>query len=114
MDKEQAKNLKNKIHLLTFFITQCEKVDPLETDENEWHPDFEEAISQILFVNEHGYLEEDEMHELNELFGKWSRRFRQLGLHDEDLETWTTGEDAVEGEILEMLKAHLDSINSDD
>jgi len=109
MNEQEAIRLKNKIHLLTFFITQCEEVDPLEEDENEWHEDFEQAISQILFVNEHGYLEEDEMHRLNELYQKWSKRFEKLGLDEKPLETWREGENAIEDEIYELLENHLRS-----
>lgn len=103
MDEEQAIRLKNKLHLLTFFIVQCEKEDPLEEDENEWHPDFEEAISSILFVNEHGYLEEEEMHNLNDLYSKWSDRFDRLGLSDRPVTSW---KDGLEDEIYTLLQQH--------
>lgn len=103
MDEKQALRLKNKLHLLTFFITQCEEEDPLEEDENEWHPDFEEAISSILFVNEHGYLNEDQMHKFNDMYGKWSDRFDRLGLADRPVEEW---EDGLEDEIYELLEQH--------
>lgn len=105
MDEQQALRLKNKLHLLTFFITQCEEEDPLEEDENEWHPDFEEAISSILFVNEHGYLNEDQMHKFNDMYGKWSSRFDRLGLSDRPVEEW---EDGLEDEIYDLLEEHYE------
>lgn len=105
IDEQQAVRLKNKLHLLTFFITQCEEVDPLEEDENEWHPDFEEAVSAILFVNEHGYLEEEEMHELNDLYSKWSQRFEDLGLADKPPSQWREEKD-IEDEIYELLEKY--------
>jgi hypothetical protein len=103
MDEEKALQLKNKIHLLTYFIVKCEQEDPLEEDENEWHPDFEQAISQILFVNEHGYLEEEQMHELNNLYSKWLDRFDRLGFTDQPLSEHSDLED----EIFELLKKHM-------
>lgn len=108
IDKEQAIKLKNKLHLLTFFITQCEEVDPLEKDENEWHPDFEEAVSAILFVNEHGYLEEQEMHNLNDMYTKWSRRFEKLGLADKSADEWREERD-IEDEIYDLLQGYCNS-----
>lgn len=82
--REQALRLKNKCHLITFFITQCEETDPLETDENEWHPDFATCIEAILRINEHGAISEDEIHKMNDLYSKWYKRFQELGLDEED------------------------------
>lgn len=103
MNEEQALRLKNKLHLLTFFITKCELEDPLEEDENEWHPDFEEAISLILFVNEHGYIEEEEMHQMNNLYSKWKDRFDRLGFFDQPIDKVA---DDLEEEVYELLEAH--------
>lgn len=107
MNEKKARQIKNKIHLLTFFITQCEEEEPLEEDEEKWHPEFEEAIKQILFVNEHGYLNEDKLHELNELFQKWSKRFEELGLDQKPVTHWKNGEDALEDEIYELLTDYI-------
>lgn len=105
MDEKKALQIKNKLHLLTFFITQCEEEDPLEEDENEWHPDFEEAISSILFVNEHGYLNEDQLHKFNDMYSKWSDRFDRLGLSDREVEEW---KDGLESEIYDLLEEHYE------
>jgi len=109
--EEQAIRIKNKLHLLTFFITACEEKEPLEEDENEWHPDFEEAISSILFVNEHGYLEESEMHNFNDLFQTWGERFKKLGLNEISADEWKEKAD-IEDEIYVMLKDYLENDDS--
>ena len=108
MNKEQAFRLKNKLHLLTFFITKCELKDPLEEDENEWHPDFEEAISLILFVNEHGYIEEEEMHQMNDLHSKWLNRFERLGFFDKSIDE-VAGD--LEDEVYALLEKHYENYN---
>lgn len=110
-DKEKAKQLKNKIHLLTFFITKCEEEDPLEEDEDEWHPDFEEAIAAALKVNEHGYLDENELHEFNDLCKKWANRFRKLGLDEVPLREWKE-ERNLEPEIYSILKTYMNENDS--
>jgi hypothetical protein len=101
MDKDYTVKLMNKIHVLTFFITQCEEVEPLASDPEEWHPDFEEAVNSILMLNEDGNLSENKMHEFNELYQKWSSRFDELGLSDRPIEDW---EGEIEEEIYEILK----------
>lgn len=107
IDREQAIRLKNKVHLLTFFITKCEEHEPLEEDENEWHPDFEEAVKSILYLNEHGYLQEQELHEFNDNFNKWLKRFKDLGLADRPVEEW---EEGLEDEIYELLEQNYDKV----
>jgi hypothetical protein len=104
MNEEQARKLKNKLHLLTFFIVNCEEEDPLEENENEWHTDFETAISAILFVNEHGYIEEDDMHEMNNLYKKWSDRYERLGFMEKDVSEFD-----VEPELEEQLRDFYNS-----
>lgn len=108
MNEKQALRLKNKLHLLTFFIVKCELEDPLEEDENEWHPDFEEAISLILYVNEHGYIEEEEMHQMNSLYKKWKNRFDRLRFFDKDIDE-VAGD--LEEEVYELLEKHYKEEN---
>lgn len=108
MNKDQAFRIKNKLHLLTFFIVKCELKNPLEEDENQWHPDFEEAISLILFVNEHGYIEEDEMHQMNNLYSKWIDRFERLGFFDQPIDEVAEN---LEDEIYEILENHYENYN---
>lgn len=116
MDKEQAIQLKNKVHLLTFFIVTCEE-EVLENEsrssvshdwvpeEDEWHPDFEEAVSAILYINEHGYLEEDDMHSLNNMFRKWEDRFERLGLNDVSPQEWNNKRE-IEDDLYKLLKKY--------
>lgn len=101
MEQEFTEELMNKLHVLTFFITQSEEVDPLEPGDEKWHPDFEEAINTILMVNEKGNLPEDKMHRFNEMYQKWSRRFDEVGLSDRPIEEW---EGKIEQEIYDILK----------
>jgi len=108
MDEEQAKKLKNKLHLLTWFIVRCEEKDPLEQDENEWHPDFEEAVSSILYVNEHMYIEEDDMHQLNNFYKKWSNRYQRLGFLDKDVAEFNIKEDELEKRVKEYHQSKKD------
>jgi len=103
---EETRRIKNKCHLLTFFIVNCEEEDPLEEDENEWHPDFEETIQSILKLNEEGYLPEDQLHRFNDLFNKWSNRFEKLGLDEVPLQKWKE-EDKLEDEIFDLLKEYV-------
>ena len=106
MSKEDyALRIMNKIHVLTFFITQCEEEVPLEEDENEWHDDFKEAVECILKVNEEGVLSEDRMNNLNDMYKKWANRFDELGLSDRPIESW---EGKIEDEIYDEVKEHYE------
>ena len=80
--KDKVIELKNKIHILNYFIVRSEMEEPLEENENEWHEDFEEAIKKILFLNENGYLSKETLHNFNESFRKWRQRYNELGLNE--------------------------------
>lgn len=110
-DKNKAIEIKNKVHLLTFFIVACEEEKPLEDEEDEWHPDFENAIAAVLKINEDGYLDQEEMHEFNDLFNKWGNRFEKLGLDEVPVERWRE-EENLEDEIFNLLKKYVDSDDS--
>ena len=109
-NEDKAIQIKNKVHLLTFFIVACEEEKPLEEDEDEWHPEFEDAIAAVLKINEDGYLDQEEMHEFNDLFKKWGNRFEQLGLDEVPVERWREEED-LEEEIFDLLETY---VNQDD
>jgi hypothetical protein len=104
-EEDYTLRIMNKLHVLTFFITQCEEEDPLEEDENEWHPDFKEAVESILKVNEEGVLSEKRMNNLNDMYKKWANRFDRLGLSDRPIESWET---KIEDEIYDEVKEHYE------